>query len=172
MHRAIGAGCVVVGGFMYGLGLARSMQARVREISDLIGALQVLETEIAFAHAPLPEACDTVAHAMRGTVRRLFRLMTRRFSAAHDLRVADIWREVISMWAEHAHLQAEELNVLLALGTTLGRSGTDEQVRTLRYTADRLMHIRQRLEGDLEKQSRLRLYLGVAGGVVLAILLV
>lgn len=172
MQRAVGAFLVVIGGTLYGLGAARSMHARVRELSDTILALQTLESEILFAHTPLPDACERVARSSRGSVRRLFTLLGTRLSSPNELNVARVWSDSLRSWALHAHLESEELDTLAALGAMLGRTSAEDQVRTLRYTADRLANIRARLEGDVEKQSRMRIYFGVAGGVALAILLV
>lgn len=170
--RALGASLLVLGGVMYGTGLARSMYARVRELGDLVNSLHLLETEIAFTHTPLPEACEHVAQATRGAVRRLFRMLCQEFASHRQLHVTELWRKAVRDWAQHCHLHPDELYVLSALGAILGRSAADEQARSLRYTYERLDGIRQQLERDLEKQSRMRVYLGVAGGVVLAILLV
>lgn len=170
--RLIGAGLIVVGGIMYGAGLARSLRLRAREIDQLETALRILETEIAFTQTPLPEACERIAQGIRGSVRLLFEDIARRLSAQGGDSVCNVWAAAVSTWSGRAQIQAEELAILSALGATLGRTSAEEQVRSIRYTTERLKTVRERLEADLEKQSRLRLYLGAAGGLALAILLV
>lgn len=168
--RFLGACLVVAGGALYGLGMARVLQARVREIGDLITALDALEHEIAGLYTPLPEAFSRAARSSRGAVRRLFVTLGKRLAGAAS--VPDAWRAAVDGWSPTASLGPEELDILAGLGGVIGRTGAPEQARALRYAAQRLQRVRERLERDLDKQLRLRLYLGVAGGITLAILLV
>lgn len=170
--RWLGVFLVVAGGTLYGLGLARSLRSRVREIDDLVIVLNALESEIASLYAPLPEACERVARIAKGATRRLLIDLGRRLSGPEGATVATAWTTAIAEWAASTSLEDEELDVLRTLGGVIGRTAAHEQVRAIRYATQRLTRLRDRLESDLERQSRMRLYFGVAGGVTLAILLV
>ena len=172
MHRILGAGLIVIGAAVYGAGLARSLQRRVVELADLDMALNLLETEIRYSRTPLPEACGAVAGALDDPVKRLLCMASQRFGDHDRASIEKTWREVVRAWAPRTHLLPRELKALEALGSVLGRSDVADQVGHLRLVRERLRPIRQKLEAELEKQCRLRLYLGVAGGALLAVLLV
>lgn len=171
-QRLLGALLIVLGGSLYGVAMARHLHARVRQVGELVSALHLLEGEIAFARSPLPEALAQVSRASHGQVRELFAALAAELGAAHMRPVSQVWSSLIVTWAGRTALGAEEISALESLGAILGRTGADDQVRALRHTSERLRGIVGRLENSVERDARLRLYLGVAGGVTLAILLV
>lgn len=171
-QRLIGASLIVLGGSLYGLALARTLHARLREVRDLVDALHLLAAEIAHVRAPLPEALERVARASRGTVRVLFSELGAAVARCSEGPIGGVWSAVLAAWSDQSSLEGEEIDVLQRLGGLIGRTGVDDQVRALRHAAERLGTIANRLESSVERDARLRLYLGVAGGVTLAILLV
>lgn len=171
-QRLLGASLIVLGGSFYGLALARTLHTRVRELQELIRALHLLEGEIAFARAPLPEALERVGRTARGAVGRLFSQLAAELGSNPHRPIGHVWSGVVANWSGRSALETEELAALEGLGALVGRTGVDDQVRALRYTAERISGIVKRLESSVERDARLRLYLGVAGGVALAILLV
>lgn len=171
-QRAIGAGLIVLGAAAYGAGLARSVRQRARELAALDTALHVLETEITYGYVPLPDACAQVGRSVGGYVGQLFHMAGKRLGQAERPSVDQAWNELVQRWGSGSHLMQDELDVLAALGAILGRSDTEDQARHLRLTRERLAATRQRLEENLDQQCRLRIYLGVGSGAVLAVLLV
>lgn len=171
LQRAVGAGLIIFGAATYGAGLARAVRRRAWEIAELEAALQALESEISYGYTPLPEACVQVGRRSAGVVGRLFTHVGSAL-AREDFDTELTWRRSVRAWATGAHLQAPELEILEALGTVLGRSTAADQARQLQLARERLAGIRRRLEPDVERQSRLRTYLGLAAGAMLALLLV
>lgn len=172
MQRMIGAGLILIGAATYGAGLARAIRSRARELTTLEAALQVLETEVTYGQTPLPDACRQVSRLVEPPVAALFRFAGDALARPGGEGVGPTWSRVVRAWAANTHLHSKETHILEAMGATLGRSGPEEQVRLLRLAGERLKQVRQGLEGDLEKQCRLRLYLGAATGAILALLLV
>lgn len=171
-QRAIGAGLIMFGAAAYGAGLARGIRRRARELAALDSALHVLETEITFGYVPLPDACAQVGRSVSGYVGELFIKAGKRFGQAARPPVDKVWSELVHHWGSGSYLLAEELEIVAALGTTLGRSDTEDQARHLRLARERLSVTRQHLEANIDQQCRLRVYLGVGSGAVLAVLLV
>ena len=172
IQRSIGAGLIIAGAAAYGAGLARSVRQRVRELAALDRALHILETEIVYGYVPLPEACAQVARSVDGYVGQLFNAAGKRLLQAERPPVTVVWKEVVAHWGSGSHLTGEDLEVLAALGATLGRSDAEDQARHLRLARERLLSTRRGLEENLDQQCRLRIYLGVGSGAVLAVLLV
>lgn len=171
-QRAIGASLIIVGAAAYGAGLARSVRQRARELAALDRALHVLETEITYGYVPLPDACVQVGRSVDGYVGQLFNAAGKRLGQADRPPVAQAWKELVLHWGSGSHLNHDDLEILAALGATLGRSDTEDQARHLRLARERLLSTRQRLEENIDQQCRLRIYLGAGSGAVLAVLLV
>ncbi|HEX6971586.1 MAG TPA: stage III sporulation protein AB, partial [Limnochordia bacterium] len=109
-------------------------------------------------HAPMP-------------VGALFSAVARAMSDGSGRSAADVWCEEVAAWSAALPLAGDEIDVLSALGPTLGISHADDQVNHLRAAIRRLAEIQRRAEADREPRTRLWQYLGAGAGLVVAVLL-
>jgi len=81
--------------------------------------------------------------------------------------VAEIWEKTL----KKEDLDREEREILLSLGSVLGTSPGEDQIRHLHLARERLGSLQARLEDRLRREARLYRYLGFLGGSALALLL-
>jgi stage III sporulation protein AB len=151
--------------------MARALRLRVWELSEIINAFRLLDAEICFHHTPLPEAMNTIAGTSRKPVKDLFSLAGVELAKPNRDTVSQTWHKVLHKWSVKSHLTQAELEVLAGMGPILGSFGVSSQTLTIKEAVTRLQEIRSNAESCLDKQCQMRVYLGVAGGAILAICL-
>lgn len=167
----VGVACILIGTTLYGIMIAQTLRRRVRQLDEIINALRLLEVEIAHTYTPLPYAFEHVAPDIQQPVRQLLQDVARRLQTPQRLHVADEWQQAVRRWSPKSHLDREELHILLSLGGHLGRTNVDDHIRSLQYVNERLQLRRDHVARDMEKQALLRLYCGVASGVIMTLVL-
>lgn len=169
--KLIGA-CMTIGacGAM-GLLLAANYSNRPRELRQLRHALDLLETEVAFALSALPQAMDTVANQTEGICSQLFKKTAGRLSSGDAYFAGEAWCDVAREVYTFSSLCQPDLEVMLTFGKTLGTSDRDDQLKHLHLAKERLMDLERQAEEILQKNGRLCKYFGVSLGLVVVAIL-
>lgn len=151
MIQAIGAIMILFAGAMFGFAQAAKYTDRAVQLRQLLHALQRLETEIGYGHTPLPVALDNAASGLRGPVSELFRDASGRLGKGDGLMFRECWEAALDGgWPRTALLQAERTS-LARLGSALGISDREDQIKHLRLA---MLQIRAEEETAREEQSR------------------
>ena len=141
--RIFGA-VLIVGAFSYiGFSVSGAMRRRARFWEEFIAAVQVLRTEICFAHTDMSRALTAAADA---GCRELFG------AAAENLEsrgMAESWKEAVNALA----MCGGDKAALIAMGAGLGRSGEEGQRRQTEYMAERAARIRDEAENEYERRG-------------------
>ena len=175
MLKFIGMVLVLFAGTAIGFAQAARFAARPRQIRQLIHALQRLETEIGYGQTPLPLALDRIAGVVPPQVSGMFKDIA---SALADeaIRtgetVREIWERAIkARWPETA-MKAAEQEAMLRLGSTLGASGRDDQLKHIRLAMAQLQAEEANARDDQQRYEKLSRSLGALGAALIVILMV
>ncbi|WP_308858150.1 stage III sporulation protein SpoIIIAB [Paenibacillus sp. R14(2021)] len=149
--KLIGAALILFAGTMIGLLQASRYAARPNQIRQLIHALQRLETEIGYGYTPLPEAIARCAATMPEPASSLLKEVIRRLSELKELTFRESWEAaVLSIWPHTAMRQPEQA-ALVRLGTNLGISDREDQMKHLKLAMQQL-----HLEEDAARHDGVR----------------
>jgi len=166
----IGALLIILSCAWLGYSYAGSLEERVRQLRLLRTALQSLEAEILFGHAPLHEASRNIAKQFQGPVQNLFEWFAEKL-LADERTAAEAWRETImEIWRETS-LKNREQEILLQFGETLGKHDLMQQQKQIQLA---LVHLERE---ELDAREREKNYgkmaksLGLLTGLLLVILL-
>ena len=170
MLKLAGALFILLAGGLTGLHMSRQYTGRPRQIRQLIQALQRLETEISYGSTPLGDAFASIARQLSGPVAQLMEEAAKELAAETvDTRQA-LERSAERCWQRTA-LRAAERDIWLHLGSILGVSDRDDQIRHLRLAMSQLKTEETAALEDERRYAPMWRSLGVLGGALIAILL-
>ena len=152
-----------------GLAAIQRMGARVRLLSALSGALELMHSEITFNFTPLPALTALLCRRAAPPVRPFFQHCTRLFQQLGEESVQALWHKAVCEAA--VDWRAGEREALMDLGAALGRYDHQAQARALELTQNRIETLLARAESERARQGRVFGTLGVACGLAIVIIL-
>jgi len=169
--KLIGAALVLFAGTMLGYLQAARFAERPKQIRHLLHALQRLETEIGYGQTPLPEALARMAGVLPETLAVLFRRIADELRSSSGETVKNAWERILSEGWPTTAMKAGEKEAMLRLGSSLGGSGRDDQLKHVRLAVLQLQAEETSAREDQMKYERLSRSLGVLGAALVVILM-
>lgn len=171
MLRLIGAITIIFSCGLAGIIMAKSYVLRPKYLRELSSAFQLLATEINFSRTTLPEACLAIAAQTHEPVSAFFLEFGNSLKANSNDNASVLWNDSLQVLAD-AGLIKEDIEALKQLGTVLGRSDAEDQLKHIAILQERLELLNK--EADLEKDKNFRLwnYLGFCVGILVVLLLI
>lgn len=169
--KLIGACVVFVSATLIGLFAANAYAQRPREIRQLGIALQLLETEICYGAIALPIALDRVANRVRGPVGQLFKRASSHLSTEDGLSTEDSWRRAVEQIWSQTTMKKSEKEILLHLGSVLGKSEKEDQRKHIRLTLTNLQQEELTAREEQQKYEKMCRSLGILCGLLAVILM-
>ncbi len=141
----------------------------MRDLESLCRGMDLLATEVGQGLVPLPQALRRAARGMTGPAASILESTARRMDRGEGT-VQQTWRAALEASQPQTALRDADLDILRALGTVLGRSLSQDQVRHLELTRKRLEASASAARQEAERGEKLRVYLGILGSVALVII--
>ncbi|AEI41225.1 stage III sporulation protein SpoIIIAB [Paenibacillus mucilaginosus] len=171
MLKLLGAALVLLAGTLMGFHQAAQLARRPKQIADLIRLLQRLETEIVYGFTPLPEALRRTGGTCAAPVGTLFLETSRELERAEGEQAAGVWERTITRGWRATAMKPQEREVLLQLGTTLGLTDREDQVKHLRLAVSQLQAESETARDEQQRYERMWKSLGVLLGALVVILM-
>jgi stage III sporulation protein AB len=172
MLKLIGAALILFAGTLIGFQQAARFAARPRHIRALLHALQRLETEIGYGYTPLPEALERAGAHSPQPLAAMLKDAAELLGDEGGLSFRECWSRAIERhWAESA-MRSPEKTALLRLGSSLGISDREDQVKHLRLAMQQLKAEEDAARDDQERYEKLCKSLGVLIAALIVILIV
>lgn len=163
--RLLGALLVTLAGLGAGGEAARRMKRRGQSLEELAFALGLLAFELESFCRPLPELCCRLSGETKGAAGTLFAGLCRAMAADKNAGFSACWQEAL------APLGAAERELLLPLGSVLGRYGADEQRQALLLCRRRLEEMAAEARETYRRSGRVCVGLGAALGAGLSLMM-
>ena len=168
--RLFGAILVIAGCGALGLAGVARLDGRVRDLGELAAGLDVLQRELGWRLAPLPQALAAAAKAAHGPAAQFFAQRAQRVEQSDGQVFQQVWRDSLS--AAPLRLTEEDQALLDRLGLVLGRYDGDSQRVALEDAAASLRSLQGEASDDRRRLGRVYGVLGMTAGLFLAILLI
>lgn len=176
-----GAALTTGAGALIGLELAGRWSRRPRRLAGFRTALTLLETEMVVGRTPLPEAAERVAALAPDEAARFFRELAE--GLRRGLPASEAWRRAVSSlpvgpaesFPPAAQLRREEradLGPLSLLGEVIGLTDLTDQLKHLQLARERLGEREREASAAAGRFAPLCRYLGLAVGLLVALLLI
>lgn len=141
----------------------------MRDLESLCRGMDLLATEVGQGLVPLPQALRRAARGMAGPAASILSGTAQRMDRGEGT-VQEAWLAALEASQPQTALRDADLDILRALGTVLGRSLSQDQVRHLELTRKRLEASASAARQEAERGEKLRVYLGILGSVALVII--
>src|SRR5690554_1865043 len=138
MWRLVGASMLIAACGLLGVAIGLWYIQRARHLRDVIVALQVLETELAYSVHDLPAALRLAGAAVKSPVADLFEAAARTLDERPGCSGPQAWLAALQHCGAHLALLDDDRAALQQVGVRLGASDADDQVRYLRAAQHRL----------------------------------
>lgn len=171
MLKLVGSAMVVAASGLGGMAVAGNYSRRPRELRSIRTALQMLETEIAYGATHLQEALSRVADRCDRSVAALFSRTAAELSSMSGVTAAQAWEKSICSYHRQSALKAQDLAILRSLGSSLGISDREDQIKHLRLAMEQIGSENLRAEEEAARNVKLWSYLGFLGGLLVVIVL-
>ncbi|TFE29887.1 stage III sporulation protein SpoIIIAB [Cohnella luojiensis] len=175
MLKFAGILLILFAGTMIGFLQASRYAARPRQIRELLHALQRLETEISYGQTHLPEALRRISELVPRPLSSMFSSISYSLSgnsAGSGETVRECWERAINVhWPATAMKKAEK-EAVLRLGSTLGGSGREDQLKHIRLTMIQLQAEESSAREDQHRYEKLSRSLGMLGAALVVILMI
>ncbi|MBT9258394.1 MAG: stage III sporulation protein AB [Clostridiales bacterium] len=168
--KALGFSLFLLAGWGWGWSMAAFFRRRPKELWAWSHALSLMASEVEHAALPLPRVWGRLAREGEGLPAKVSRRALSLWEGG--LRdPGDAWRRALGELGEESSLFPDDQELLLRLSPLLGRTGREDQVRHLRWTAAQLEARARQVEGVSQEKARLVLYLSFSGAAAVALLL-
>ena len=132
-----------------------------KKLAELERAILLLQSQIAYLSAPLTEVLESISWKAEGVIGEIFAQAAAVMAERERASAEEIWTEAWSKKRNQIFLTAEDLDMVLSFGKTLGYLDKAQQEGSicllLRYLEEALAQGRKRLEKNG------RLYSGIGG---------
>lgn len=171
MIKLLGAAMVVAAGTIGGMTVAGRYSRRPRELKSLGSALQMLETEIAYGANHMKEALEQVGARCDKAVEPLFSRAAANLSATSGVTAASAWESSLCAYYRGSALSPQDLIILRSLGSSLGISDREDQIKHLDLAMEQIKSENVKAEDEAARNVKLWNYLGFLGGLLLVLIL-
>lgn len=154
-----------------GVTLAVREKYRLRELEEMERGVLLLEGQITYLSAPLPEVLGGVGWKADGVVREGFRQAAERMARRDGASAEAIWEEVWREMRKESYFRQEDMDALLLFGKTLGFLDKEQQKNSIRLFLRYLEGAQEQGRRRLDKNGRLYYGIGILSGLLLVTVL-
>lgn len=164
MLKMIGIVLIVGGAGSWGLSQTLRLTRRLRQLRELMSAIELLKCELNYTLLPLSELCSVTAGRAHGAVRCFFETYAQKLSGGRISAVQ------AALETSRLELPNDAAMAILELFESIGRYDIDGENRLLTLTQERLRTALERLETEKKPLAKSYAVLSMAAGAALVIL--
>jgi len=171
MFRIIGAVIIVACTAAFGFSGVTRLRVRVKNLQNLITALEIMKSEICERLTPMTEILTTLSQEAQAPVSGVFKECCNQMSQLGSRSFYFIWKSAVESACD-LELTEHEKKILTDMGHVLGRYDIQEQKSAITYAIRRLETCLQNAEEEKRSQSKVHAALGVSAGLFIVIILI
>ncbi len=171
MLKVIGLGMIFFSCCGIGAAAARELKRRIRILWELEEGMRLLQGEIRYAKATLPEAFAHVGMRADPLCRSFFREMGDRTAQLAYRSVREAMQNCAAETLKNLCLKREDLERLYRLGEQLGYLDQEMQIKGIEGYLEQQKSVRKEAEKEYREKEKVYHCLGIMGGLFLVILL-
>lgn len=144
---------------------------RLQDIQMLQRAILLLQGEIGYLSAPLAEALENVSYKISGEIGNVLEKVSRQLAQREEQTAEEIWNTVWQREAKSMYLTAEDVQMVLEFGKTLGYLDKQQQENSMQRLLFDLGQMEKRITQRLQKNGKLYYRMGILCGLLLIVVL-
>ena len=170
MIRLLGAALLMAGCCGLGLSAVNRLDGRVRDLRELSAGLELLQRELGWRLAPLPQALEAAAGGTHGQAARFFTFCAQESKQRAGTPFRTLWDRGLEQCP--LRLNREDRILLEQLGPILGRYDGDSQRQAVENVLAGLGRRQAQAEDDRQRLGRVYGVLGLTAGLLLTLMLI
>lgn len=171
MIRSMALLCVFAVSAGIGFLRGRSYRARIQRLRELQQMLLFFEGELQYGNPPLAQLFERTGQRLPPPFSAFLQGVAKELRQRKGKRICEIFSQEIEAHLKHTELSPGDFGELKRLGTSLGSTDRDTQLRSLGLYSRELAQKLVILQEELPNRLRLCQSLGVMGGLFLVLLL-
>ena len=171
MLKMIGVLLVVTASTGLGFSVSRDLKLRIDQLHYLRKLMLMLQGEIKYVKAPLPEAFASIGRRSREPFQAFFAGVAQDMDHCEGETFQEIWDRRIREDLRETRLTKTDLESLRHMGENIGYLDHEMQLGTLGLYTEQLENEIHAAEKVFGSKSRIYHCLGVMGGIFIAILI-
>lgn len=171
MVKLIGALIVFAACLLLGFHRAALYADRPKHIRQCIQALQRLETEISYGVTPLPQALQRTSQAIAEPMGSIISQAAENLLRNDSKPTAVCWAEAMKQGWDHTAMKSAEQAVMLQLGSTLGISDRNDQLKHIHLATQQLQSEETLAKEEQQRYEKMWRSLGALGGALIVIMM-
>lgn len=144
---------------------------RLQDIQMLQRAILLLKGEIGYLSAPLAEALESVSYKISGEIGDVLQKVSKQLQQREEQTAEEIWTTVWQREAKRMYLSAEDIQIILEFGKTLGYLDKQQQENSMQRLLFDLEQIEKRVTQRLQQNGKLYYSMGILCGLLLIVVL-
>ena len=155
-----------------GIIISNQYSMRVKEIEDVIAALDLLDTRVKYTYDTIADSFDFVSQNMNTKAYRIFMIAASHLNENKNLSAGDIFRNVVEDESIFLSLHQEDIEILKGLGTSLGQMDLEGQLKNIVLVKQLLQNQLKEAIEEKNKNFKLTRNMGVFVGLIIMIILI
>lgn len=164
--KFIGALMVVLSGALWGLLKSKGLKEREKSIENIITALGMLESEIAFSSHRLKYAMEHISRVCFCNG-----LFSKAAEKIGNMPVYLAWQSAVDDTKSGLGISEKDAEIIKILGSELGMSDKEQQMRSIKYVVSLLNEAKNDAHNEYVLYAKMYRSIGVFGGLFVAVLL-
>lgn len=171
MIRFLGMAFIMGATLWFGAFFAMKEKYRLQGLEELERGLLYLQGQITYLSAPLAEALESVSWKMSGQMGSIFQQAAEKLQGRQAESAEKIWKEVWQKDGGQTFLSAEDIEMVLLFGKSLGYLDKIQQENSIQLLLRYIGEARQQGKTRLEKNGRLYYGMGGLSGLLIIVTL-
>ena len=155
-----------------GILVANKYNLRVKELEDIISALDLLETRVKYTYDTIPDSFEFVSMNMKSRASKIFMIAAGNLKESKNISAGDIFRNVVDEEAPFIDINSDDAEILKGLGTSLGQTDLEGQLRNIILVKELLTRQLEIANDERNKNYKLSRNMGIFAGLIIMIILI
>ena len=155
-----------------GIIISNKYNMRVKEIEDLISALDLLETRVKYTYDTIADSFDFIANNMKTKAYRVFMISSSLLMENKNMSAGDIFKSVVEEESIFLSLTKEDREILKGLGTSLGQMDLEGQLKNIVLVKQLLENQLNEALEEKSKNFKLTRNMGIFVGLIIMVILI
>ncbi|MCI7813686.1 MAG: stage III sporulation protein AB [Lachnospiraceae bacterium] len=171
MLRWLGMGVILFSCSSIGVTAAQKMKKRIQNLYDLREGMMLLQGEIRYAKATLPEAFEHAGAHAAPSCKAFFEAVGTQMERLETRSAKEVLVRCAKEELSGPGFLREDLERLERLGEQLGYLDQEMQIKGLEFYIRQQQGVCEEAEREYREKARLYRYMGIIGGLFLVIVL-
>ncbi len=155
-----------------GYWISNRYSLRVKELQELIVALELFETRINYTYDTIPDCFRYISTYMGGNVGNIFSKTAEMLEEENDKSTGDCFKYVLDDERFMMNLKDVDIETLKGLSVSLGQIDLDSQIKNIKLIIHTLNNCLEQAEEEKSRNFKLYRNMGILAGLVIMIILI